>query len=87
MATNYEQRFASFIEFCAQAKDAKDAGSNVVLIADPSVLGVDYEDIIESLNRLADAELALSIVPRSQRDGHELSGHAPGCPCGGIASP
>ncbi len=40
----------------------------MVLIEHPEMLGDDYEEIIESLNRLADAHIALVIVPRPGRD-------------------
>jgi len=37
------------------------------VIDHPEVLGDTYAEIVESLNRLADASLSLSIVPRSER--------------------
>jgi hypothetical protein len=36
------------------------------------VLGDNYAELVESLNRLAQAELALRIVPPSDRDGPDL---------------
>lgn len=39
----------------------------MVLIGHPEMLGDDYEEVIESLNRLADAHLALVIAPRAGR--------------------
>jgi len=58
----YEQRFAQFLELCGKTRKG-----DVVIIAMPSVLGDNYEEIIESLNRLADAEVHLAIVPRKKR--------------------
>ena len=49
---------------CAEA-EAKHV--DVVVIADPHALGDNYEEMVESLNRLADAELHLAIVPRAER--------------------
>ena len=60
----YETKFASLIEMCAEAKSAN---ADVVVIADPRALGDTYEEIVESLNRIADAELKVAIVPRAQR--------------------
>ncbi len=58
----YEEKFADFIKLCATTD--KDA---VVMVAMPEALGDTYDEMVESLNRLADAELRLVIVPRSQR--------------------
>jgi hypothetical protein len=48
------------------------AEQTMLLIGHPEMLGDDYEEIIESLNRLADAHLALVIVPRAGRDSEEV---------------
>lgn len=60
-ALDYEEKFAGFIEMCANAK--RDNRSNVV-IAHPRVLGDTYAEIIESLSRLAEAKLSLYITSR-----------------------
>jgi hypothetical protein len=57
----YEQKFADFMRLLAESKEG------IVLIHNPQVLGGDYDEIVESLNRLADAEQALRIVPRRER--------------------
>lgn len=57
----YENKFASFIEMCKKAK--QDNIPNVI-ISHPQVLGDNYEEIIESLARLADAGLSLQITSR-----------------------
>jgi hypothetical protein len=61
MAMPYEKKFAAFIDMLQTEAD-------VVIISDPEMLGDDYEEMVESLNRLADAEKVLSIVPRPLRD-------------------
>lgn len=57
----YEAKFASFIRLCS---DAKESGIEVVAISHPSALGDTYEELIESLSRLADAKLTLAIASR-----------------------
>lgn len=64
MTTPYEQKFAEFLAMCDQAKKGK---LDVVVVHDPETLGDNYAEIVESLNRLADAKLQLSIVPRAER--------------------
>ncbi len=57
----YEKKFADFIRLCSEAK-AK--GIAEVVIGYPWVLGDTYEEMIESLARLADAGLSLHIAAR-----------------------
>lgn len=64
MTIAYEQKFADFLRMCDQAKVGK---LDVVVVHDPETLGDDYAEIVESLNRLADAKLKLAIVPRPER--------------------
>jgi dihydrodipicolinate synthase/N-acetylneuraminate lyase len=52
---NYETKFAEFIRMC---RDAKTSGLKVIVVAHPSVIGDTYEEIIESLSRLAEADLS-----------------------------
>lgn len=59
--SNYETKFASFIEMCRQAKQNKIPN---VIIAHPQVLGDNYEEIVESLTRLTEAKLTLQITSR-----------------------
>jgi hypothetical protein len=40
-----------------------------VVVATPHALGDTYDESIESLNRLADAEVRLVIVPRKRKEG------------------
>ena len=57
----YEQKFADFIKMLAETE------AELVIVHNPQALGDDYDEIIESLNRLADAEKSLKIVPRKER--------------------
>ena len=65
---SYEQRFAEFLSLCEKAKASNPSGKDVLLIDHPEAIGDNYGEIVESLNRLADAGLTLSIVPRKERD-------------------
>ncbi len=60
----YEKKFADFIRMCAELR-AK--GITQVVVASPSALGDNYKELIESLSRLADAGLTLSIAARQDR--------------------
>ena len=62
MVSEYEKKFTEFVKLC----NTTEKGTKIV-IAEPRVLGNTYEELIESLNRLADAELDLEIVPRKPR--------------------
>jgi hypothetical protein len=57
----YESKYATFIRLCAKAR-ADNVGH--VVIAAPWVLGDTYDEIIESLSRLAEADLALRVASR-----------------------
>ncbi len=63
----YEKKFADFIKLCKKTKPG-----DFVMLATPCALGDNYGEVIESLNRLADAEAGLRIVPRAERAGTEL---------------
>ena len=60
----YEQKFAKFISTCEKADPS---GQDVLIIDHPEVIGDDYGEIVESLNRLGDAGLSLAIVSRKDR--------------------
>ena len=62
----YERKFADFIRLCAETK-AK--GVTNVIVAFPWVLGDNYEEVMESLSRLADVGLTLHIGARVQSPG------------------
>ena len=59
--TRYEEKFSDFISLCAKTD------TELVVVHHPQVLGDTYEEIVESLNRLADTEKKLVIVPRKDR--------------------
>jgi hypothetical protein len=54
---DYEQKFANFIKLCTTAFETKN-----LIIAEPWVLGDTYDEVMESLSRIADANLVLHIV-------------------------
>jgi hypothetical protein len=58
----YENKFAEFIALLAETRE------DMVMIHHPEVIGDTYEELVESLNRLADAGKKLMVVPRGERD-------------------
>ncbi len=60
--SDYEEKFADFIKLCDETER-----DGVIMIATPHALGDTYEELIESLNRIADVEARLAIVPRDKR--------------------
>ena len=60
--SEYEQKFPAFIELCRETKP-----EDIIVVASPHALGDTYDELIESLERLGDAQVHLVIVPRSQR--------------------
>ena len=59
----YCRKFRNFIKLCGLTR-----AGDVVIVATPHALGDNYEELIESLNRLDDAKAMLAIVPRSRRE-------------------
>lgn len=57
--TGYERKFANFIAMCEKTKTDH---VDVVIVAAPWVIGDDYEEVMESLSRLAEAGLTLAIA-------------------------
>jgi len=57
----YEKKFGDFIKLCA---DTKAKGISEIVVGYPWVLGDNYEELVESLSRLADAGLSLRIADR-----------------------
>src|SRR5436305_5707840 len=51
----YETKFAEFIRMIAQMKGE----ARTVHVNHPAVLGADYAELVESLSRLAEADLSL----------------------------
>ncbi len=60
-SAGYERKFAGFIRACEKARADKIPH---LIIARPEALGDSYDEIIESLRRLAKARLALMIAPK-----------------------
>ena len=57
----YERKFSDFIKLLQETKE------EVVMIHHPEVIGDTYNEIVESLNRIADAKKQILIVPRNER--------------------
>lgn len=64
MNPSHDEKFKEFNKLIAESKES---GTEKVIIHHPEVLGDNYEELVENLNRLSDAELGLFIVPRNQR--------------------
>jgi len=62
--TRYDDNFAGLLRAIAEAK-AK--GADTMMIQHPETLGDTSTELIESLNRIAAAELHLMILPPDQR--------------------
>jgi hypothetical protein len=59
----YERKFAEFIRMLAEKKGEV----STVFVHHPAVLGDNYAELVESLSRLAEAELGLRVVKRQPR--------------------
>ncbi len=57
----YAKKFAGFIKKIVQAKTT---GCDVMLVTEPWVIGDTYDEVIESLSRLAESRIGLLIVER-----------------------
>lgn len=55
----YAEKFADFIKTIAQAKAT---GCEIIIIAEPWVIGDTYDEVIESLSHLAGTSIGLNIV-------------------------
>lgn len=64
MPTPYEKKFASLLKAIA---DSKAQGVDTLMVFEPQALGDDYQELLESLNRIAAAELHLAILPPKLR--------------------
>lgn len=61
---NYDEKFAGLVRLC---ESEKARGADFLMVTHPQVLGDTYEELVESLNRIADAKLKLFIAPKSER--------------------
>lgn len=64
MPTKYETKYKKFLQ---RLQDAKANGVTLMVIQSPQELGETYEEIVESLNRLAENDLNLAILPKDSR--------------------
>lgn len=67
----YETKFADLIKLCDEAKSNKVLS---VIISWPWVIGDTYEEVIESLSRLADAGLILHVIKRGDNEHRSVTG-------------
>jgi hypothetical protein len=58
----YERKFSDFLFLIHSTHE------ELIVVHHPQVLGDNYEELVESLNRLADAGKRLAVVPRRERD-------------------
>ena len=58
----YEKKFDELIRLCKEAPSQADA----VVMASPQVLGDSYDEVMESLRRIANVGLAIIIVPEDK---------------------
>jgi hypothetical protein len=58
---SYDQKFADLLFLLADSKE------QLIVIHHPQVLGDNYEEIVESLNRLSVAGKHLAILPPNER--------------------
>jgi hypothetical protein len=66
----YEQKFAGLIKLCQKAKTDK---IEHIIVTWPWVLGDNYEELIESLSRLAEAGLTIHIIERSGKSAPDIA--------------
>lgn len=67
----YETKFADLIKVCDEAKSK---GVESVIISWPWVIGDTYEEVIESISRLADAGLTLHVIKRGGNEHRSVPG-------------
>lgn len=51
-------------KFLARLKDASKNGVTLIVIGEPQELGESYEEMVESLNRLAEMDLNLAVIAK-----------------------
>ena len=71
----YEVKFASFIQMLADFMAARtndpENAPRLVLVPHPQTLGDTYDEMVESLNRIADAGVPFAIMPRGLQSGNK----------------
>lgn len=61
---DYDVKFRKFLRRIA---DARANGVTLFVITRPEELGDTYEEVMESLNQLAAADMNLAVMPRDER--------------------
>ena len=64
MADKNSEKYSGLDKLC---RDAKSQGLDLIVIHHPQVLGDNYEELIENLEKIAQGGLAVRIVPQSER--------------------
>jgi len=64
MAVKNATKYKKFLQ---RLKDAKANGVTLIVIKEPQELGETYEEVMESLNRMAAMDLNLAILPEDAR--------------------
>lgn len=62
------KRNAKNKQFLQRLKDAKANGVTLIVIREPQELGDTYQEVMDSLNRLAANDLNLAILPEDARN-------------------
>jgi hypothetical protein len=72
VSVSCEEKFAEFIRQC---KTVKEQGAITVIVTHPAKLGDTYEEMVESLSRVAELGLQLVVAePSRSRRGAQPSG-------------
>jgi hypothetical protein len=64
MVNDHDENFTELDRMC---EEAKNRGTDHILVHNPGVLGDNYEQLVRNLNQIAEAGLSLQILPPSQR--------------------
>lgn len=59
---------SNYKKFVKRMQEAKENGVTLIVIKEPEELGATYEEVVESLNKLADMDFNLAILPKEARD-------------------
>lgn len=52
-----------FVELDRLCREARKNRIDAIIVANPEILGDDYKELVANLNKIAQAELAIIIVP------------------------
>jgi hypothetical protein len=67
MPARYETKYKKLIQ---RIQDARENHITLFVVESPQELGETYDELVESLNRIAAADLNLAILPPTARKGH-----------------